>query len=97
MSIVAGEGWKIYTGDAAVVPASLDGLFDGVFCDAPYGLSFMGKKWDVSVPSVELWSAWQCAHESTGEAREVDGAIRCEICQAIVLLRPAPPTEPRKK
>lgn len=29
--------------------------FDAVVTDPPYGLSFMGKKWDYDVPSVELW------------------------------------------
>jgi DNA modification methylase len=28
---------------------------DAVVCDPPYGLSFMGKKWDYDVPSVDLW------------------------------------------
>ncbi|MBW1780992.1 MAG: site-specific DNA-methyltransferase [Deltaproteobacteria bacterium] len=28
---------------------------DSVVTDPPYGLSFMGKKWDYDVPSVEIW------------------------------------------
>ena len=28
---------------------------DAVVSDPPYGLSFMGKKWDYDVPSVEIW------------------------------------------
>ncbi len=28
---------------------------DAVVTDPPYGLSFMGKKWDYDVPSVEIW------------------------------------------
>jgi len=28
---------------------------DAIITDPPYGLSFMGKKWDYDVPSVELW------------------------------------------
>jgi DNA modification methylase len=32
-----------------------DNEFDAVLCDPPYGLSFMGKKWDYDVPSTELW------------------------------------------
>ena len=28
---------------------------DSVVTDPPYGLSFMGKKWDYDVPSIELW------------------------------------------
>jgi site-specific DNA-methyltransferase (adenine-specific) len=30
---------------------------DAVVTDPPYGLSFMGKKWDYDVPSVEIWKA----------------------------------------
>ena len=29
--------------------------FDAGLCDPPYGFSFMGKKWDYDVPSVETW------------------------------------------
>lgn len=32
-----------------------DNSVDAVVTDPPYGLSFMGKKWDYDVPSVELW------------------------------------------
>jgi len=28
---------------------------DAIVTDPPYGLSFMGKKWDYDVPSVEVW------------------------------------------
>lgn len=28
---------------------------DSVVCDPPYGLSFMGKKWDYDVPGVDVW------------------------------------------
>lgn len=28
---------------------------DGVFCDPPYGIGMMGKKWDQSVPGVGVW------------------------------------------
>ena len=28
---------------------------DSIVTDPPYGLSFMGKKWDYDVPTVELW------------------------------------------
>ena len=38
-----------------VLRSEPDNSFDGVLCDPPYGLSFMGKKWDYDVPSVELW------------------------------------------
>lgn len=29
---------------------------DAIVTDPPYGLSFMGKKWDYDVPSVEVWA-----------------------------------------
>ena len=29
---------------------------DSVITDPPYGLSFMGKRWDYDVPSVEVWA-----------------------------------------
>lgn len=32
-----------------------DNYFDSVVTDPPYGLAFMGKKWDYDVPQVELW------------------------------------------
>lgn len=32
-----------------------DNYFGSVVTDPPYGLSFMGKKWDYDVPNVELW------------------------------------------
>ena len=35
-----------------------DDSIDAVVTDPPYGLSFMGKKWDYDVPSVEIWE--QC-------------------------------------
>ena len=33
-----------------------DNSIDSIVTDPPYGLSFMGKKWDYDVPSVEMWS-----------------------------------------
>ena len=32
-----------------------DNSIDSVVTDGPYGLSFMGKKWDYDVPTVEFW------------------------------------------
>ena len=32
-----------------------DNKFDSIVTDPPYGLSFMGKKWDYQVPSVDIW------------------------------------------
>ena len=33
-----------------------DASVDAVVTDPPYGLSFMGKRWDYDVPSVEIWA-----------------------------------------
>ncbi len=35
-----------------------DASVDAVVTDPPYGLSFMGKRWDYDLPSVEIWK--QC-------------------------------------
>ena len=32
-----------------------DNTFDSIVTDPPYGLSFMGMKWDYDVPSVDIW------------------------------------------
>ena len=32
-----------------------DNSVDAIVTDPPYGLSFMGKKWDYDVPSQEIW------------------------------------------
>ena len=32
-----------------------DNSVDSIVTDPPYGISFMGKKWDYDVPSVEVW------------------------------------------
>lgn len=33
-----------------------DCVFDALFCDPPYGLSFLGKGWDHGVPGKEVWA-----------------------------------------
>lgn len=33
-----------------------DNSVDSIVTDPPYGLNFMGKKWDYDVPSVEIWA-----------------------------------------
>jgi DNA modification methylase len=33
-----------------------DNSIDSIVTDPPYGLSFMGKRWDYDVPSVEIWA-----------------------------------------
>ena len=44
----------ILRGDALRIPLA-SGSVDSVVTDPPYGLRFMGKKWDYDVPSVEIW------------------------------------------
>jgi len=47
---------KIYQGDCLDVMKDIDSdSIDTIITDPPYGLSFMGKKWDYDVPSVEIW------------------------------------------
>jgi DNA modification methylase len=47
---------KLVHGDSLVKLKDLpDCSIDAIVTDPPYGLSFMGKKWDYDVPSEELW------------------------------------------
>ncbi len=47
----------LYHGDCLSVLRNLpDCSVDSVVTDPPYGLSFMGKRWDYDVPSVEVWT-----------------------------------------
>ena len=47
---------KLMLGDNMVSFKKLpDNSIDSVVTDGPYGLSFMNKKWDYDVPSVEFW------------------------------------------
>jgi DNA modification methylase len=47
----------LHLGDCLEVMRTLpDASVDAVVCDPPYGLSFMGRKWDYDVPSVEIWA-----------------------------------------
>ena len=48
---------ELHLGDCLDVLKTLpDNSVDSVVTDAPYGLSFMNKKWDYDVPSVDVWS-----------------------------------------
>lgn len=48
---------NLHNGDCLEVMRGLaDNSVDLVLTDPPYGLSFMGKKWDYDVPSVEIWA-----------------------------------------
>jgi len=47
----------LYLGDCLEVLRTLpDNSVDSVVTDPPYGLKFMGKKWDHDVPPVEVWA-----------------------------------------
>jgi len=47
---------KLIHGDSLeVLKKATSNSIDTIITDPPYGLSFMGKKWDYDVPSVELW------------------------------------------
>lgn len=47
---------KLLLGDCLQSLKTLsDNSIDSIVTDPPYGLSFMGKKWDYEVPSIEIW------------------------------------------
>jgi site-specific DNA-methyltransferase (adenine-specific) len=47
--------WRIEKDDVLTTLASMgDDSFDGLFMDSPYGLTFMEKKWDESLPSTDV-------------------------------------------
>jgi DNA modification methylase len=51
------ENAALYLGNCLEAMKTMpDNSVDSVVCDPPYGLSFMGKKWDYDVPSVEIWA-----------------------------------------
>lgn len=46
----------VYHADCLDVMKSMpDNSVDSIVSDPPYGISFMGKKWDYDVPKVEIW------------------------------------------
>lgn len=48
---------ELLQGDSAFLLTLLpSNSVDSIVTDPPYGLSFMGKKWDYDVPSTELWA-----------------------------------------
>tara|TARA_Y100001938_G_C8093834_1_gene436839 strand:- start:2594 stop:3910 length:1317 start_codon:yes stop_codon:yes gene_type:complete len=48
--------YKLIHGDSLKVLSKLDdNTVHSVVTDPPYGISFMGKKWDYDVPTVDLW------------------------------------------
>jgi len=51
-----GQAVTLLHGDCLAMMGELqDASVDAVVTDPPYGLSFMGKRWDYEVPSVEVW------------------------------------------
>ena len=47
---------KLIQGDCLVEMRKLpDNSVDSIVVDPPYGISFMGKKWDYNIPKVEVW------------------------------------------
>jgi DNA modification methylase len=59
MEVYNSDGITLHCGDCREVLATLpDASADAVVSDPPYGLAFMGKRWDYDVPSVEVWQ--QC-------------------------------------
>jgi DNA modification methylase len=47
---------EIYHGDCLEILRTMpDASVDSIVTDPPYGLSFMGKRWDYDVPSEEIW------------------------------------------
>ena len=49
--------FALHLGDClGVLRALEDNSVDALVTDPPYGLKFMGKRWDYDVPSVEVWA-----------------------------------------
>ncbi|WP_313281536.1 DNA-methyltransferase [Delftia tsuruhatensis] len=49
--------YQLEHGDCLEVLGTLaDSSVDAIVTDPPYGLSFMGKRWDYDVPGVEVWA-----------------------------------------
>jgi DNA modification methylase len=48
---------ELHNGDCLDVLRGMESAsVDSIVTDPPYGLSFMGKRWDYDVPSVEIWA-----------------------------------------
>ena len=49
--------FELHHGDClATLKTFADNSVDSIVTDPPYGLSFMGKRWDYDVPSTEVWA-----------------------------------------
>ena len=54
--MITNEGVKLIHGDCLEVLKGMpDNSVDSIVTDPPYGLSFMGKKWDYDVPEQAIW------------------------------------------
>lgn len=51
------DRYSLYNGNSLDVLKQFDdNSVDSIVTDPPYGLAFMGKKWDYDVPTTELWA-----------------------------------------
>jgi site-specific DNA-methyltransferase (adenine-specific) len=51
------DAFTLHHGDCLDILRDMpDASVDAIVTDPPYGLSFMGKRWDYDVPSVAVWS-----------------------------------------
>lgn len=51
------DGVTLHHGDCReILPGLPDESVSAVVTDPPYGLAFMGKRWDYDVPAVEVWA-----------------------------------------
>ncbi|AMR67259.1 DNA methyltransferase [Aquipseudomonas alcaligenes] len=49
--------FTLHRGDCLEVLRTFpDNSIDSIVTDPPYGISFMGKRWDYDVPAVEVWA-----------------------------------------
>lgn len=54
----SGARWALHCGDSAEILPQLSGQdLHACVTDPPYGLRFMGRRWDCDVPTVALWQA----------------------------------------
>lgn len=52
-----GTRFPLWRGDVLDKLAKIeDNTYDGCLTDPPYGIGFMGKRWDHGVPSAEVWA-----------------------------------------
>ena len=51
------SSFVLHQGDCLDILRTIpDNSIDSVVTDPPYGLSFMAKRWDYDVPSVDIWA-----------------------------------------